>query len=78
MYSVVREKFFPGIKFHKYLPYGKIILGIISKYLDEGSTNNKNLISDEWISVFKSQYACSNKKLAKRFDLDLSKYNYPI
>lgn len=76
-YNRFRTKFFWGVSFSGYIPFGKVIAGALQRFLDSGPRAKVEL-SLAWQRKISSLYAKDNLALAKLYKLPLEKYGYPM
>lgn len=76
-YNRFRTRFFWGVRFTDYLPFGDSIAKRLDKFLSGGGPA-RIVMSDEIRQVIHDLYCEDNALLAAKYDLPLAKYGYPI
>lgn len=76
-YNRFRSSFFWGVRFSGYLPGGEKLVNAFQRFLESGASAKVD-IPNEWREKIVELYGEDNKALAKRYNLPLEKYGYPI
>lgn len=76
-YHKFRGWFFPSISFSKLLPLGGVAKDILNKFL-EGGPSASGFMTKKWEEKIFDLYKEDNARLAKKYNLPLKEYGYPI
>lgn len=76
-YNRFRTSFFWGVPLSHYLPFGRMASQWLHEFLNKGASA-KIMLTDEMKKQIHDLYGMDNALLARKYDLPLERYGYPV